>query len=75
MNTTQLNQAFVKVPQRKRPKVQHPAVTKSKTVFSTVSTTNEPHTKLKRPLKVPSGPKKEQTSTENKNTSYMSIYL
>ena len=59
MNTIQLNQAFVKVPQRKRPKVQHPAVTKSKTVFSIASTVNKPRTKLKQPLKVPSDPKKE----------------
>ena len=75
MNTNQFDRTFVRVPHRKRPRTQHPVVTKVKTTLPIPPTGKEPQTKPKRLLKVSRTPKTEQTDTENKNTSYMSIYI
>ena len=75
MNTNQLDRTFVRIPHRKRPKTQHPVVTKVKTTLPFPLSGKEPQTKPKRLLKVSRTPKTEQTVTENKNTSYMSIYI
>ena len=75
MNTNQFDRTFVKIPHRKRPRTQHPLLTKVKTTLPITPTGKEAHTKSKRVLKVSRTPKTEQTTTENKNTSYMSIYI
>ena len=75
MNTNQLDRTFVRIPHRKRPRTQHPVVTKVKTTLPNPITGKEPQSKPKRLLKVSRTPKTEQTVIENKNTSYMSIYI
>ena len=75
MNTNQFDRTFVKIPHRKRPRTQHPVVTKVKTTLPNPITGKEPQSKPKRLLKVSRTPKTEQTVIENKNTSYMSIYI
>ena len=72
MNTNQLDRTFVRIPHRKRPRT---VVTKVKTTLPNPITGKEPQSKPKRLLKVSRTPKTEQTVIENKNTSYMSIYI
>ena len=70
MNTDYLERSFVRVQyKRKKP-------SQNVSTFDTVIVpVKQQNSKYKVPDKTPRVPKTEQTETENKNTSYLSIYL